>query len=160
MELIRLVTFGGDIPLNYRLAFGLTAKEFACKHGWIGTDDTFLDRYNTIRTEIRIPLIITSGFRCQQCQDELYKNIESPVTTGMHPKGRAIDCYPIIKKVSAKDEQLLFLRDELLDYRDKIRIAIYPTHIHFDDAIRDKPELSREWWVIKGKYYYIKDVFR
>ena len=158
MELLRLEQYGGEVPAKYQLATGLRAGEFACKHGWYLVNEEFFELYTEIRTALNFPLIITSGYRCNRCQAELLKAKKTKAKSSIHELGGAIDCRPILRHLLSRQARLEYLRDRLLDFRKQIRIGSYKDHIHFDYA--DAPNLPREWWVIKGKYYYDKDVFK
>lgn len=159
MLIERLKSFGGSIENDKIIAYGLTAEEFACQHGYLVLDSMFLDLFSRIRLEIGIPLIITSGFRCYECQEILIEEGKTSTKKSFHNLGRAIDCYPEIPFIPTSKNQLLFLRNKLLQFRKEIRIGLYKSHIHFDNAPANC-ELPNEWWVINGGYHFITDVFK
>lgn len=50
-----------------------------------------IDRLDKVREELGSPLTITSGYRCEEHQADLRKNIKGAAKTSQHTEGKAAD---------------------------------------------------------------------
>jgi uncharacterized protein YcbK (DUF882 family) len=67
-----------------------TKEEMACPHcGESKMDEDFMRRLNRLRQQFGKPIIVTSGYRCPEYNDQ----ISSTGRDGPHTTGRAVDIH-------------------------------------------------------------------
>ena len=155
MDLLKIKSKGGTTEDGLKLATGLTAKEFCCKHGSLVINEDFMRQYDKARIAYGKPLRINSGFRCKECQDDLIYLGITQTRDSFHSQGEALDLAPM----QPTRENILELFDCLLDFRYELRIGVYKWGIHVDLGDPERPELSRLWFNIKGHYQYINGIW-
>lgn len=89
---------------DMRLSSYFYANEFECKCSYSSCRDQKISvdlvaKLTKIRAELGSPIIVTSGFRCQEKQKELINRgyEAAPVGTSQHEQGKAADITPLDK---------------------------------------------------------------
>ena len=105
----------GDLSPSFSRA------EFRCQCGKCETiiSMALVERLQRIRDAIRMPIRITSGYRC-----EAYNKLIGGETGGAHTSGEGVDVL-----MPSNEYRMLFLEQAVRWFS---RIGIYDRHIHMD----------------------------
>ena len=113
-----------------------TDPKLACSCcGKQGMNDDFMKKVDAIREDIKMPLVVVSGYRCP----EYNAKVSSTGESGPHTTGRAID-------LAADSQRRLLITAEALD--NKItRIGPAKTFIHIDDLTEEDGFSQNVMWL-------------
>ena len=128
--------------MNKRLTKSFTEEEFECPCcGKVKIAMELVELLQQLRDVIKEPIIVTSGYRCQQYNESVNGFVRSP-----HLEGLAADIY-----CKGMDIYKLAGRADLIFSR----VGIYPDNnfIHVDIV---PPHPSKFWVRRNGKYKYFK----
>ena len=132
-----------------KLSKNFDSSEFVCPCcGKLKISPTLIDKLQELRDIINEPIIITSGYRCQQYNKSIGGYSHSP-----HLKGEAADIQVKGLSINTVNYRIPIVLAGIASKITGIRIGIYPNHLHIDI----RPANPSKYWLVKkygGKYIY------
>jgi len=124
-----------------KLSKNFTDSEFVCPccNGGI-VSEMLIAKLQELRDLINKPIIVTSGYRCQQYNKSIGGYSHSPHLTGEAADIKVKDLSPVT--IASIAQRISYMR-----------IGIYPKHLHIDI----RPANPSKYWLVKkygGKYIY------